>query len=149
KDDTQNILVEVAGFNPAKIRKTAKRLGLHTEASHRFERGCDLTKTDTVAFRVASLSQTASKETGLKEPRVSGALVDFYPQQPKPARIALRLARCRQILGLASLDQKRAIETLEALQIKLIDRADERLLFEIPSWRADISREIDLIEEVG
>lgn len=149
KDDTTNIFVEVAQFHPSLVRKTAKRLALHTEASHRFERGVDVEQTTAVAYRVGQLIWEAHKELGLPAPKIAGNALDVYPKKFVPGKIALRLDRARQITGLPLLSAEICRTHLEAIGIMLLDRADERMLFQVPSWRADIEREIDLIEEVA
>ena len=111
KDDTQKIIIEVAHFNPRLVRKTAKRHAIHSEASHRFERGVDITNSLFVAKRVAQLIQEVSPEQGIKEPKISGAAVDHYPVEPSPAKIALRTERVRQITGIRGLTQSECIKT--------------------------------------
>lgn len=153
KEDTASVCIEVACFDPISIRKTSKRLGMHTEASHRFERGIDMTILTDVARRVAHLVQLSvealpeSNRPAL--PKVAARGVDFYPSEKKPSKIALRIPRVRQILGMSVLEKEKIVSSLEALGFSLLDQTDERLLFETPLWRNDMEREIDLIEEVG
>ncbi len=154
KEDTRNIIIETAVFNPSLVRKTSKRFGLHTEASHRFERGVDVNGTARVALRVAELIQTCVKELRAEQPqlplpKVAADVVDSYPKHLVPAKIALRLDRVRRITGITFFSQDDCIRHLQSIGIKLIDKADERMLFEVPTWRVDIEREIDLIEEVA
>lgn len=150
KDDTSNIVIEVASFDPVRIRKTSKRFALHTEASHRFERGTDIKNCRFVCERVADLLYQCSKELGLEElPRISATLLDEHPNPAQPPRIALRIGRARKLLGLPGLNLNTCASLLNALGIKELDKTDERLLVEVPSWRHDIIREADLIEEVG
>lgn len=99
KEDTSTIIVEVAESHPLQIRRTA-RLGLHTEASHRFERGVDVENLPTVAMRVGELLSRAARELGIPEPRVAKGVVDIYPSPVAKKSIALRLKRIRQVLGL-------------------------------------------------
>lgn len=149
KDDTDNIIVEVAEFEPAQIRKTAKRLGLHTEASHRFERSVDYSVIPNVARRVGDLLVQCSKELGLDTPIVAKDLIDVNFGAPAPKNIALRVERVKKFLSLPVLKKETCIEHLESLEFRLLDQKDDRLLFEIPSWRNDIISSIDLIEEVA
>jgi phenylalanyl-tRNA synthetase beta chain len=149
KDDTDNIIVEVAEFDPGQIRKTSKRVGLHTEASHRFERGIDFSAIPNVARRVGDLLVQCSKELGLEEPVVAKDLIDINLGAPSVKNIALRVDRVKKILGLAALKKETCINHLEGLGFKLLDQKDERILFEVPSWRNDITKSIDLIEEIG
>lgn len=154
KNDTRNIIIETAVFNPSLVRKSSKRFGLHTEASHRFERGVDVNGTTRVARRVAELIQSAIQELkadqpDLVVPKVAQDIVDQYPNPLHPAKIALRLERVRRITGMSFFSQEDCVRHLQSIGIKLIDKADERMLFEIPTWRHDIEREVDLIEEVA
>ncbi len=153
KDDTHSVLIEVAHFNAVQVRKTSKRLALHTEASHRFERGIDVNALRDVAQRVATLIWSCGKElhetdSSLELPVVAGSLIEHYPKAIAPARIALRLERLRQLSGMTLIDAQEVTRLLENLQFKQLDSTDGRLLFEIPTWRLDIVREVDLIEEV-
>ena len=154
QQDTKNIIVEVAHFDPSLIRKTSKRVQLHTEASHRFERGTDITNCDRVSYRVAELLNQCIQElnksnTDLPVPEIASSLVDIYPNPHAPSPVALRLSRVRQILGLSMITIDECIEAIVALGFKHLDQTKERILFEVPTWRRDIEREIDLIEEVA
>jgi phenylalanyl-tRNA synthetase beta chain len=131
------------------VRRTSKRHGFHTEASHRFERGVDIENIQEVASRIIDLFVLCSQQTGKPQPSVSKTVLDVYPKVIKRPRIALRLDRARKILGLLSLTAETCIKHLTALEFKLIDRKDDRLLFEVPLWRVDVTREIDLIEEIA
>ena len=149
KEDTTEILIEVAEFDPRKVRSTSKRLGLHTEASHRFERGVDVVKLPYVAKRLAALIQNSMKEAGLEAPEVSEELCDIYSAPHEESKIALRLERARDLLALPHLETSECVKHLESLGLTLLDKKNERMLFSIPSWRHDLIREVDLIEEVA
>lgn len=155
RDDTQAIVVEVATFSPRQVRRTARRLGLITEASHRFERGTDRAALPTVALRVAELIVRGTQEAGVDAsaralPRVAKDLIDVGGARlVEPRLIAVRLAHTRQFLGITGLSRNTVIEILTSLAFRFVDGTDERLVFEIPSFRQDIEREVDVIEEVG
>lgn len=149
KSETTQIVIEVASFNSRQIRRTAKRLGLHTEASHRFERGTDIDALPLVARLVATLIARGMKEAGLAEPRIADDFIDCYPADISKRVIAVELGRARQLLGLSRLSRDEALEVLSALGCELLDEEGERLVFEIPFHRHDIEREVDLIEEIG
>lgn len=149
RPDSHSLVIEVAHFSPAQIRKTARRLSLHTEASHRFERGIDLEAIPAVSQRVGCLLQQCAKEAGLPAVKAATETADWYPSPVSPKRIALRLKRCRTLLGLSRLSIETCIQHLEALGLQLLDKTSERMLFEVPSFRHDLNREVDLIEEVG
>ncbi len=154
KADTKNIVIEVAHFNPSLVRKTSKRFALHTEASHRFERGIDVQNTAWVAKRVAALIQTATEEVkaahglDIPSPRIASTLVDQYPAPFKPKAIELRIARLQALSGVKSLNQKIASEILSSLGCKIVSQTDSLIKIEAPSWRHDFEREADLIEEI-
>lgn len=144
KDDTSEIIIEVAEFDPGAVRKTSKRLALHTEASHRFERGIDIDSLDVVAKRLAHLIQACQNDV-----EIASEMVDLYSKPRKEQRVALRVDRARKLLAMPLLKTKECAKVLESIGIKLLDQADDRMLFSIPSWRHDLVREVDLIEEVG
>jgi phenylalanyl-tRNA synthetase beta chain len=151
--DTTSIYLEVANFDPRLVRKSAKRLALHTDASHRFERGCDVSACLRVAERViALLQQIAAESSASTASSIEATLIaDIYPTQAPIRQIALRVNRTRQILGLPVLESAPIVEKLTALGLTLIDQTSDRqrLLFQVPPWRHDLTREIDLVEEVG
>ena len=150
KADTTSLIIEVAAFAPSRIRRTAKRLGLRTEASHRFERGIDIDYLVNVARRVADLIVQGSAEAGLQPlPRVAADVIDSYPGDVSKRVIAMRLSHAKQVLGITALARAEVILSLERLELELLDSTDDRLVFEIPFFRHDLEREVDLIEEVG
>ena len=148
--DTVNLIVEVAHFSAQMVRRTSKRLGIHSEASHRFERGTDITAVADAAMRVGGLLYQCYGELGVDtRPEVAAKLVDYYPVPLKLSRIALRLSRIRMLLGLKNLTMDECVESLLALGFAALDQSDDRMVFEVPSWRRDVEREIDLVEEVA
>ncbi|RZA18951.1 MAG: phenylalanine--tRNA ligase subunit beta, partial [Proteobacteria bacterium] len=154
KKDTTAIVIEVAHFNPSLVRKTSKRFALHTEASHRFERGIDIENTAWVARRVAALILSCTEEMKRNEgldiptPRIASTLVDQYPKTWEPKVIELRLPRLHAISGIKSLNTEQAAKILEKLGCKIATKNDNPLKVTPPSWRHDLEREVDLIEEV-
>ena len=154
KNDTSSIIIEVAHFSASRVRKTAKRFALHSEASHRFERGVDIERLDLVSWRVATLieqCQTELMKLGtltIKAPHIGKDLVDLYPEKIRPHRIAMRTERLKQFLNYP-IDQTESSHILQRLGIECIDRTDGRAVYQIPSWRHDLEREVDLIEEVA
>ena len=149
KNSTTEIFIEVASFDPARVRRSAKRFAFHTDASHRFERGIDIENIPQVARRIGNLIELCAAQLKLKTPGISYEVMDTYPKPLARPRIALRLERARKVLGLITLSSETCIKHLTALEFKLLDQKDERLLFEVPLWRVDVTREIDLIEEVA
>ncbi len=145
---TKSVVLEVARFHAKMIRKTAKRLAFSTESSFRFERGVNVENLRTVMDRLLHLLATCCAEQGLPAPQMTSDYIDLYPEPLPPRRIALRLQRAKDISGLNLLTAETCVKHLTRLGIALIDKTDERMLFAIPAWRADIEREVDLIEEV-
>jgi len=142
-DDTRDVVLEVAAFAPAGIRRTARRLGMHTESSHRFERGTDVSALHRVAARAAALLVHFGGGS------VRGGHVDVAAPREPAAPITLRTARVEHLLGIA-LDPAHQAHTLRALGCVVEVSADGATLTAIsPPWRSDIVREVDLIEEIG
>lgn len=139
---TKNILIESAYFNPSSIRKTSKALGLSTDSSYRFERGTDPNITKFAAERAAQLVSE------LADGKVAKGLIDVYPKVILPKEIELRFSRTSRILGYNIPSEKiKNILSRLGLALKVID--DDKLLVSVPTFRPDIEREIDLIEEIA
>ena len=145
---THSVVFEVARFHAKMIRKTEKRLGLSTEAAFRFERGVNVENLHVVMDRLLHLLTACCREQGLAVPTIQTDYTDLYPEPVPARRIALRLQRAREVIGLNLLSAETCIQHLTRLGIPLLDKTDERMLFSVPAWRGDIEREIDLIEEV-
>lgn len=139
---TKNILIESAFFNPSSIRKTAKRLGLSTDASFRFERGTDYNITVWAAQRAAQLI----KETAGGE--ILNGEIDAYPSPFVVRKTSVRFNRIYKVLGY-KIEQEEVISILRDLGFTIVEFDSEKVTVEIPSFRHDVEREIDLIEEVA
>ncbi|MBI4595901.1 MAG: phenylalanine--tRNA ligase subunit beta [Candidatus Tectomicrobia bacterium] len=141
--NTKRILLESAYFDPISVRKTAKNLCLATEASRRFERGCDPDGTVRALDRAAQLIEET--ESGL----VAKGFIDEYPKRIVPARIQLRQQRSNTILGTQiSLEEMRGY--LERLELEVTPgQKSNELDVLVPTCRPDLTREIDLIEEIA
>jgi phenylalanyl-tRNA synthetase beta chain len=145
KAETVDILLESAYFNPATIRRTAKRLGMHTESSHRFERGADIDMVPVALDRAAALILELAGGT------VARGRIDVYPRQLKPHRITVTPQRTAEILGL-QIDALEIARLLRGIGLEVeeaTDRSDQALYVAVPLFRPDLEREIDLIEEVA
>lgn len=141
--DTKNILIESAFFNPKYIRKTAKRLGMSTDASYRFERGCDQEITKLAAERAAQL---ISEMSGGK---IAKGIIDINPVPFIPKKVNLRFSRIKRILGY-EVGYTTVISILNKLGFTLSGESDKENIFVfIPSFRHDIEREIDVVEEIA
>ena len=140
-DDTEDILLECAYFDPVCIRKTSKRLGIVSESSYRFERGVDPNAVPNVIDRTAYLV----KETGGGE--ILTGMVDNYPRKIHPVEIKLRPSRVNFILGL-NIKKKSMADYLKRLELKVVpDDGVFRVIS--PTFRPDLKLEIDLIEEIA
>ncbi len=137
-DQTVDVLIESACFNPTNIRRTSKQLGLRSESSYRFERGADIGIADWAGQRAAQLIlETAGGE-------LADGVVDVYPKPAEPKQISLRFEKTNELLG-TNLSPEEQTKHLTALGLK----AAASGVFEIPSFRVDLKREVDLIEEVA
>lgn len=149
---TTRILLEAAYFNPGRVRKTARRLDLHSESSHRFERGTDPNgvpaSLDRAAALIAELSQTTSGKDA--KGRVARGTIDVYPKKITPAIVTLRPKKAAQLLGVPPklVDEASASKLLLALGLEVEARDAEAIRFRVPTFRPDLTREVDLIEEL-
>lgn len=146
EEGTVDLLLESACFAPSTVRRTAKRLGIATDSSYRFERGVDVNGCAAVLERLAVLIMESAG--GALDPE----LADLYPQPLAPETIELRASRLQQILGV-SLEEKNILPPLAALGIdgKKHGKNQSEEVYEltIPTFRPDLTREIDVIEEVA
>jgi phenylalanyl-tRNA synthetase beta chain len=143
RESTRSILLESANFAPASIRRTARRLGLRSEASHRFERGVD------PAGTITALNRAVYLLVQLAGGRAEAGVADHYPGRVKPPTILLREERIERLLGL-KIDRKQAAKILGALGMKTRDQARRRSLAVVPpTSRPDLCREADVIEELA
>jgi phenylalanyl-tRNA synthetase beta chain len=143
-DKTRNILIEAAWFDPATIRRSSRRHGLHTDASHRFERGADFEATTKACNRVAALIlESAGGE-------LAGGVIDTLARQVDLAPVALHLSEVHRILG-EKLETNEIFRILQQLGFELMPErgGDPDFTVHIPSWRLDVEREIDLVEEIA
>ena len=140
--DTTNILLESAYFDPMGIRRTSKYLGLTTEASLRFERGIDPNGSLRAAERAAELMEEVGGGA------IARGAVDNYPRKIEPLEIPLRVPRVNQILG-SSLSREEVQDYLQRLQMAVQADGPETLAVTPATYRVDLTREIDLIEEVA
>lgn len=140
-DATTTILLEDAWFDPVSIRTTSRRLSLPSEASFRFERIVDIERIDWASQRTAQLI------VQLAGGRIAKGLVDAYPRRPQTRQVAMRLSRLNKLLGI-DVPPEAAMKILAALQFE--PRLDDGTIHCVsPTWRSDIQREVDLIEEVA
>jgi phenylalanyl-tRNA synthetase beta chain len=151
KDNTADVLIESAYFSPTNIRRTSKTLGLRTDASYRFERGADIDINDWASARCAQLIlETAGGQ-------LAEGVVDAYPKPVEPKQIALRHYKVNELLGI-ELRPEEIEFYLGQFGLKTVGRkarpiganaAPEPVTFQIPTFRVDLKREVDLIEEIA
>jgi phenylalanyl-tRNA synthetase beta chain len=139
---TRRVLIESACFDPVSVRRTAKRLGLNTEASHRFERGVDPWGT------LYALERAAQLMAELGGGRLIGGCIDVQNNLSKPPKIALSVAATNRLLGTA-LDSRQINDLLTAIEFGAEPVDDQSLTVTVPSFRVDVSRPEDLMEEVA
>lgn len=142
RDDTRIVLLESAYFNPINNRSTSKRLGLETEAAYRFGRGVDYGGCLRAADRAAQMIQE------LAGGRVLGGSIDAYPLQMEPRPIRLNIKKVHNILG-REIPPSLIKTYLSNLELKVEEEDEDNLKVLPPSFRGDLEREIDLVEEVA
>lgn len=141
-ETTRRVLLECAYFDPANTRRTGRALGLSTEASRRFERGVDYSGMTYALDRAARLITEVSGGT------VARGVIDEYPVALQPAAVELRASRAEALLGLAfpEIEVRRC---LEGIDFKVQCCGDGLFKVTVPACRHDVSREVDLIEELA
>jgi len=144
RPDTADILLESAYFDPAGIRRTGKRLGLHTESSHRFERGADIDMVPVALDRAASLILEVAGGNAAQ------GVIDVYPRPLAERKIAIGARRTNEILGL-KLDALEIRSLLRSIGLgaELSENHPDVVNASVPAFRPDLEREIDLVEEVA
>jgi phenylalanyl-tRNA synthetase beta chain len=143
-EKTRNIVIESAWWDPAIVRKMSRRHALHTDASHRFERGADFEST------VLSCDLVAQMILDSGGGELVGDVVDVVSKKMDQAPVILHLSEVRRILG-EGLDAGLIFRLLKRLGFELIPegQGDAQFRVQIPSWRLDVEREIDVIEEIA
>lgn len=139
---TRDVLLESAWFDPFSIRRTARSQGMHTEASHRFERGAD------VEMARLAIDRTASLIAELAGGEILRGVVDVYPRPYKGAELSLRPSEILRILGV-DVSREETERILRALGFQMIREGEAGWRVTPRSFRVDIAREVDLIEEVA
>ncbi len=140
-ETTTAIFLESAYFNPVSVRKTAKRHNLSTDASFRFERGCDPNITLYALKRAALLMQEVAGGV------IASEITDTYPAKIEHFNVELTYAKMDSLIGeVIAREAVKAI--LTDLEIEIVKATDEGLSLKVPPFRADVQREVDVIEEV-
>ncbi len=140
-ETTTTILLEDAYFDPVSVRTTSRRLALPSDAAFRFERTVDIEMVDWASKRTAQLI------TQVAGGKVAKGVVDIYPKKPVQKEVTLRLSRLSRLLGI-EVPCEEVLRILSALSFKPQSK-DDLIICSVPSWRSDVYREVDLIEEVA
>lgn len=138
---TVNVLIESAYFHPINIRRTSKALGLRSESSARFEKGIDINGCLRAADRAVELIQQLAGGT------IAAGAIDNFPASITEKTIQLRVQRVKWVLGV-EVPREEIVDLMERLEFRVQNQGDD-LLVTVPTFRPDITREIDLIEEVA
>ena len=140
-DNTTSIFLESAYFNPVSIRKTAKRHGLSTDASFRFERGIDPNIADYALRRAAILIAQ------ITDAQITSDLIDFYPKKIEDHQVFLNFEKANRIIG-QNISAEEIKDILTALEIKVHNFTETGIGMTIPAYRNDVTRDVDVIEEI-
>ena len=140
-EQTKNVFLESATFHPTWIRKTARRFGLNTDASFRYERGLDPNQTVDVMKRAALLIQEVAGGT------ITGAIQDIYPAPVAPYRVELAYNKVNALIGkVIPVETVKSI--LESLEMKIVSETAEGWVIDVPVYRIDVQRDVDVIEDI-
>jgi len=140
-DTTTNVFLESAYFNPVSIRKTARRHGLNTDASFRYERGCDPEAT------VYNLKRASLLIQEIAGGEISSEIVDVYPEKINPFEVKITLAKINSLIG-KEIGQTTIESIFEALEMEIVEKKADEYLLKIPAYRVDVQRDVDVIEDI-
>lgn len=140
-ENTTHIFLESAYFNPVSVRKTAKRHGINSDASFRFERGIDIGNCKYALLRAAALiKKIAGGE-------ISSEIIDIYPKKVEDFQVFLTFDKTNQLIG-QEIPSNTIKSILRSLDIQINSATERGLGLSIPSYRVDVQREVDVIEEI-
>ncbi|MFC4666856.1 phenylalanine--tRNA ligase subunit beta [Falsiporphyromonas endometrii] len=140
-DQTTSIILEAANFNATRVRKTARRLGLNTDSSFRFERGLDANMTSYAIKRAASLILEIAGG------QISSSLTDIYPVPVEPWKVNLSYDKlCRLVGKRIPMDDVKKI--LKSLEIEVVSEEGDLMHLAVPRYRTDVTRDVDVIEDI-
>lgn len=140
-NETTSVFIESAYFDPVSIRKTAHRHGLNTDASFRYERGCDPNNTLYILMRCALLIQEVAG--GI----VSSEIIDVYPKPLENFKVSMTLDKVHKLIG-KEIGFEAVESILKALEIKILDITNGVYSLEVPRYRVDVQRDVDVIEDI-
>lgn len=140
-ENTTSVFIESAYFNPVVVRKTAKRHALHTDASFRFERGADPNMVMPALQRAVDLIKEIANG------KVASEVIDIYPNVIQKAVVPFRWKNATKLIG-QEIPKERIKAIFQSLEMNIINENQDGVELEIPNYRADVTREADVIEEV-
>ena len=142
KDDTSTVLLESATFGQSGIRHTAKALGLSTDSSYRFQRGVNVDTVEWASRRAAALMAE------LADADLCSGVVDAYPAPKSKTQITVKWANICKLIGL-EIPVEKMLQIFQTLELSVLENDDQGATLEIPTFRDDLTREVDIIEEVA
>lgn len=140
-ESTTKIFLESAYFNPTHIRKTARAHGLNTDASFRYERGCDPNSTIYILKYAAMLIKEIAGGT------ISSEIIDIYPKKIEPFAVNLTYKKVKDLIGL-EIEKNTLKNILKGLEIEIVEESNEELSLRVPTYRVDVQRDVDIIEDI-
>lgn len=140
-EQTTDVFLESANFHPTWVRKTARRFGLNTDASFRFERGLDANNTIYVLKRAALLIQEIAGG------KIAGTVQDIYPEPVQPYTVEVAYAKIDALIGKA-IPAETVKSILESLEMQIVSETVEGLTIHVPVYRIDVQRDVDVIEDI-
>ena len=140
-ENTQNVFLESACFDPVFVRKTARRHGLSTDASFRFERGTDPN------IVIYALKRAALLIKELAGGKITSDIIDIYPAPVKDFEVEVKFSHIDRLIGKA-IGKENIKKILTALEIKIVNESETTLLLHVPPYRVDVRREADVIEDI-
>ncbi len=141
-DNTTDVLLESAYFNPTNIRRTARRLGLASDSSHRFERGVN---PDTVTEALDYAASLMQRSTGCE---ILKGIADVHPVEYVDRTVSARVSRVNKVLG-TDFTMDGFIEQLKRLKLEIVSSDDDSAVIKVPRNRHDLVKEIDIIEDIA
>ena len=141
KDETSSVFIESAFFNPVWVRKTAKRYGISSDAAYRFERGVDPNNC------IWTLKRATMLVKEIAGGKISSDIKDIYPKKIENFKVELAYSQLDKLIGF-NIDRELVKRILTILEIKIISETEEILSLEVPTYRFEVRREADVIEEI-
>ncbi|MBQ6269035.1 MAG: phenylalanine--tRNA ligase subunit beta [Bacteroidetes bacterium] len=141
-DDTVNVVLESAYFNPVSVRRTSKKTAISTDASYRFERGTDVNMVEHAINKAANYIAVLTNGTIINE------AIDIYPNELKPIELELDYEKTRKIIG-TTIAAEEMKNIMTSLGFKVLKAGKQKIIVEVPQRRNDIKYPIDLVEEVA